>query len=257
MEQDSRLFMKNMLKSTFKTKVSNTEEFTSPIVDAIRENTEAIKDKDVAKQISKPIVTALVDVIEKIGEKSASEDSKLDKFFERIQVVKGEDGVSWPKPTDEELLQIIEPLIPAPIKGDPGEDYVLTAKDKKEIAKAIKVPIVEKIIEHTVETIVEKTPIITNEIKEVAVADTPEALKEKLESLNGDERLDSRAIKNLPKQTFGGGINRIDSANDVRIVSPTNGQTLVWNAEKQVWVNSTGGSGAVDGAARLFAFMGS
>jgi hypothetical protein len=34
--------------------------------------------------------------------------------------------------------------------------------------------------------------------------DTAEEVKDKLESLKGDERLDARAIKNLPKQQFGG-----------------------------------------------------
>ena len=57
-----------------------------------------------------------------------------------------------------------------------GEDYILTDKDKKEIAKEIKVPIVEK----KIETIIEKQPIITNEIKEVAVADTRLQIVEKI-----------------------------------------------------------------------------
>lgn len=260
--EDPRLFFKNMLKSTFKTKVSNTDEFTSPVVDAIRENTEAVKDKDVAKQMSKPIVTALVDVMDKIDERKEYEDSKLDKLFSNIQQlkidkildeiesVKGEKGDDGHTPTEEELIPIIEPLIkpliPDPIPGEPGKDYVLTAKDKKEIAKSIKVPVVEKVIE----TIIEKQPIVTNEVKEVAVADTPEKIKEKLEGLEGEERLDAKAIKNLPKSIFGGGggIKRIDAANDTRIISPTNGQTLVWNSTRQVWENSSAsaGSGTVE-----------
>jgi len=67
-----------------------------------------------------------------------------------------------------------------PIKGKDyfdGENYILTAKDKKEIARAITVPVVEKIIEKTVvreipgETIIREIPIVTNEIKEVATLD--------------------------------------------------------------------------------------
>ena len=53
------------------------------------------------------------------------------------------------------------------IKGDKGNSYILTETDKNDIAKKIKVPIVEKIIER-VETIKEQ-PIITNTVKEVAV----------------------------------------------------------------------------------------
>lgn len=79
--------------------------------------------------------------------------------------------------------------------GEGGKDYVLTSEDKREIAGAIKVPIVEKVIEKT-ETIIEQ-PIITNEIKEVAIAETPLQIKDKLETLKKDERLDKKAIKGL------------------------------------------------------------
>lgn len=41
-----------MLKSVFNTKVSNSEEISSPVVEAIRENTEAVKDKETAKNPS-------------------------------------------------------------------------------------------------------------------------------------------------------------------------------------------------------------
>ena len=170
------------------------------------------------------------------------EIEKLDAKVKELNNFKGEKGDS---PSLQELREIIEPLILPPIKGDPGKDYVLTAKDKKEIAKSIKVPIVEK----TVETIIEKQPIVTNEIKEVAVTESSEKIKEKLESLEGDGRLDAKAIKNLPKPSFGGGIKRIDGALDTRIISPANGQTLVWNSTRQVWENSSaGGSGTPAGS---------
>lgn len=86
------------------------------------------------------------------------------------------------KPTDAELLALIRPLIPPPEKGDPGKDYVLTEKDKKQIAKSIPVPVVEKIIEKT--EVIHEQPIVTNEIKEVAVKDTPEEI---IEKINEDE----------------------------------------------------------------------
>lgn len=81
------------------------------------------------------------------------------------------------------------------IKGDPGADYVLTEQDKKEIAATIKVPVVEKVIEKT--EVIKEIPIVTNEIKEVAVADMAEDIRNKLELLSGDERLDKSAIKGL------------------------------------------------------------
>ncbi len=93
----------------------------------------------------------------------------------------------------EDRLEGIEGQLPAlreaedgytPKKGvdyEDGKDYVLTEQDKKDIAKSITVPIVEKVIIKEVpgETIREivKQPIVTNEIvervveKEVATLD--------------------------------------------------------------------------------------
>lgn len=94
-----------------------------------------------------------------------------------------------------EILKQKEPI--QGLKGDKGDSYVLTDKDKKEIASKIKVPIVDKVIEKT--EVIKEQPIITNEIKEVAVTDTPEVLRDKLESLEDDARLDKSAIKGLDK----------------------------------------------------------
>lgn len=236
-------FIKNMLKSTIKTSVQNTDDISSPIVYSI--------DKlPSAKDIAHPIVSATIDMKNDILDAIKEISSKSP--FEGISMIKGDKGDKGDSPSDEELKTIIKPLIPEfipePIKGDDGKDYVLTVKDKKDIAKSIKVPVVEKVVE----TIIEKQPIITNnvEVREVALTDSAEKIKEKLESLEGDDRLDAKAIKNLPKPSFGGGsgIKRIDGANDTRIISPTNGQTLVWNSSRQVWENSSvgGGTGTVD-----------
>lgn len=81
--------------------------------------------------------------------------------------------------------------------GIDGEDYILTEQDKKEIAQSIKVPVVEKVIEKT--EVIRETPIVTNEIKEVAKYESPESLRDKLETLTDDSRLDASAIKNLPE----------------------------------------------------------
>jgi hypothetical protein len=90
----------------------------------------------------------------------------------------------------------IENLVKNVKKGDPGEkpvagidyqipkdgkDYVLTDKDKKDIASTIKVPVVEKVIEKT--EVVKEQPIITNEIKEVAKYETPDQIAAKLNTL--------------------------------------------------------------------------
>lgn len=124
-----------------------------------------------------------------IAEVKASEVS-LDKVLESV---KGKDAIP---PTDEHILEIIKPFIPPPIKGEPGDDYVLTQDDKLEIAKKIKVPVVEKIIEKT-ETIVEQ-PLVTNEIKEVAKYETGKQIADKLNIL--EEVVDQKVIKGLTKK---------------------------------------------------------
>lgn len=152
-------------------------------------------------------IHTLEDNLESHKEQMYKQFEKLEEKFEKtvneiketmpnlddvLKSVKGMPGDEGHSPTNEELITIIEPLIPEPIKGD---DYVLTEKDKKEIAKSIPVPVVEKIIEKT-KTIVEQ-PIVTNEIKEIALADTPEQIRGKLETLKEEARLDKDAIKGL------------------------------------------------------------
>lgn len=91
--------------------------------------------------------------------------------------------------------------------GKDGENYILTPQDKQDIAKGIKVPIVEKIITQKTE-VIKEIPIVTNitEIKEVAVLD-PDLLpqygtkfRDGLELLKEDDRLDISAIKGLSKR---------------------------------------------------------
>lgn len=121
---------------------------------------------------------------------------ELEEAIEKIELQKGDDGKT---PTEKELLDLMYPLIPDPIPGEPGDDYVLTEKDKKEIAEKIEVPIVEKVIEKT-ETIIREQPLITEITKEVAVAETPEQIRNKLELLQGEERLDKKAVKGLDEE---------------------------------------------------------
>ena len=109
------------------------------------------------------------------------------------------DMMKGDKPTTEELLEIIIPLIPEPVKGDKGDkgdDYVLTQKDKQEIASSITVPIVEKVIVEKTEVIKEQ-PIVTEIVREVALTDTANQLRDKLESLKKGEKLTIYAIEDL------------------------------------------------------------
>lgn len=109
-----------------------------------------------------------------------------------LEQVKGKDGYTPKKGKDY-------------FDGEPGKNYVLTDKDKREIARSIEVPVVEKVVERT--EIIKEQPVITNEIKEVAVFDEKKfqeeipklgaIIRDALELLQGDDRLDKSAIKGL------------------------------------------------------------
>ena len=117
--------------------------------------------------------------------------------------------------TEDEVKQLIEKLQSGELKGEKGDSikgdsYILTEDDKKEIAKKIDVPVVEKVIE-----IIKEQPIITeitkitNKIKEVAISETPEQIVDKVnissrkvkkESVEGIEQMeeDISTIKTRP-----------------------------------------------------------
>ncbi len=75
--------------------------------------------------------------------------------------------------------------------GNPGENYILTEADKKEIARSVDVPIVEKITE-----IVHEQPIVTQVVKEKAVTDKATVIADKLNTLKGV--IDYTVIKDAP-----------------------------------------------------------
>jgi hypothetical protein len=89
-------------------------------------------------------------------------------------------------------------------KGEDGKDYILTDKDKLEIASKIKVPIVEKVIEKT--EVIKEKPIVTEVVKnkitnlivEKAVTDEPEVIAKKLNTLK--EKISYKVLKDTPKQ---------------------------------------------------------
>lgn len=152
----------------------------------------------------------------------------------------------------EETQKMEGPEGYTPVKGtdyEDGKNYVLTEDDKSEIAKRVEVPVVEKIVERT--EVIRETPTVTeihntvNEIKEVAVPDTAEATRDKLTSLEGDERLDISAIK---------GVKELEDNLDERIKTIPRGsvggatrgvQLLVGSAKKGLanYINFIAGAG--------------
>lgn len=107
---------------------------------------QAIKDKKIIDNSSFAVFQMVEDLNDRL-------DNEIPKITEILEKIKGDDGHT---PTEEELIPLIQSLIPEPIVPEDGKDYILTDKDKSEIAKSIIVPIVEK----EVKTIVEKTEIV-------------------------------------------------------------------------------------------------
>lgn len=144
--------------------------------------------------------------------------------------------------------------------GADGTDYVITEDDKKEIAtevetmldkdsiaqeavkliplqeisdkisKNIKVPVVEKIVEKT--EVIRETPIVTENVVQIAVADTAEVTVDKINELPTDtdeHKIDASHIKNLPAPTVvkGGfrGVGLTDGDKGDVVVS-NNGKTF-------------------------------
>lgn len=153
------------------------------------------KDKRKIAKLTKLLEEGNLAIAEYLFEIEEKIDTQIPGLKEVIERMKGDKG---DKPTEEELLVLIKPLIPPPTLPINGEDYVLTEEDKKEIAGQIEVPVVEKIIERT--EVIKEIPIITEKVTqettEVAVADTPEQLQEKLLSIE-DAWIPMSAVKYL------------------------------------------------------------
>jgi len=213
---------------------------------------------------------------DKVKMELVNEPNDLAKAF--FSMLKGDKGDSPIKGkdylTNEELQQIKDEVTPKLGTDyqlpENGKDYILTDEDKKEIAKKIKVPIVEKIIEKT-ETIKEQ-PIITNEVKEVAVAETAEQIVQKLQAIK-QAWLELSQIKGLQELINESGANFLNQAKslvprslsglyDVDVRTITDQQTLVFDAVKRKFVPGTPASGTgftketptgtVDGANQTF-----
>lgn len=146
--------------------------------------------------------------------KKQKESETIDKVISKIEAFKGDPGAD----ADEDY--IIEAVIPRVL------EQIRQPKDGKDGADAD----TELIIKEMLPLVMEKMPrpkelneslIIQKIVSRIRIPqdgkpgekgkdgspDTPVQVKEKLEALKGDERLDASAIKNLPKPVmqFGGG----------------------------------------------------
>jgi hypothetical protein len=107
---------------------------------------------------------------------------EVESIKKEITPVKWKDYFDWQDPTVGKLLSLIEPLIPAPIKGEDWKDWTnwLDADEDR-----------------IVKTVMKKMPK-PKDWKDWS-PDTPEQIKTKLEKLKWEERLDIKAIKWIDK----------------------------------------------------------
>lgn len=224
--------------------------------------------KSALQEISKKEMPSKMDVV-----LSGKRDEIASAFFSMLRGDKGDSikGDKGDTPTDEHLLSLIEPLIPEPIKGDDGQDYILTERDRQQIASKIKVPIVEKVIE---KTIIEQ-PIV----KEVAIGDTPDEVVEKVNTASKKIKADRvegmaglmREVANYGSNPQGGatgGTNQILIKNNGTLVSAhvteldfTTNMSLTYGNNGKITVTATGGSsafyvetptGAINGSNKIY-----
>ena len=168
-----------------------------------------------------------------------------DKVDTEIASIKKEVGTSIAEVNKKASQAILEASRVAKMEGKPGkpgdkgDSYVLTDSDKKEIAKSIPVPIVEKVIEKHTETIIKEQPIITEKEIQIPIPlhTSPQEVRDLLELLKEDERLDAKAIKGLeeyikanpaPQQPMLHPTS-IGNLPDVNVVGVTVDQVLAWN----------------------------
>lgn len=216
-------------------------------------------------RLERAIKGDVVSVFEHIDDVESSINTEVEQIHAKI------DSLDIPERlTEQDLVSIIEPLIPEPVKGDKGDSYVLTSQDKEEIVSKIKVPVVEKIIERTEVKVQDidtakiasdasilafnaiKDSIPSKESIATEITTQGENVRDSLELLQDENRLDRKAIKGLEdyeevselartKANNGmrGGKGLFSQMNDVVVTNPTNGQVPKYNSTTGKWENGT------------------
>jgi len=129
------------------------------------------------------------------------------------------------------------------VTEDAKKDFDNQVKELKTLIERVKnIPPV--IIEKT--EVIRETPIVTNEIKEVALPIEVEVVVAEINDLpiEPEFQIDASHIKNLPKPVItGGGSRLLQYLADVNIQSPANNEVLKYNSTTHLWENGTGGGG--------------
>lgn len=138
-----------------------------------------------------------IDSLQQQISKELPEDKKIENIAMKlavrlIDIQKGDDGKT---PTEEELVALIKPLIPTVEDGKTPTNEELLALIR---------PLILQIKDGATPTKEELIALITPLIPPAVPGkdgspDSPEQVRDKLETLQGEERLDASAIKNLPE----------------------------------------------------------
>lgn len=180
------------------------------------------------------ILEHLLELEETVDQKIDEIKAEIPSIKDVISRVKGEAGYTPVKGTDYNDGY-------TPVKGEdyfdgePGKDYILTNKDKDEIAQKIEVPVVEKVVEK----IIHEQPVVNETIKNITV-ENPVTGKEVVEKINSleiepDLQIGFEHIKDWKKHVkeeirsfggtnnLGGGITGRDLFQDIDISSQFDG----------------------------------
>lgn len=230
------------------------------------------------------LIVKLINLYENGNNELENRIMELSSYISTLELKHGIDGKT---PTSEELIELIRPLIPS---AKDGKDYILTDEDRKYIVSSIK-----KHVKNGADGADGKNYILTErDKKDIAssILFDPVVVKEKkieeirdgIEKLVGEEKLDVlelknldkidvdySQIKNLPQQKViytGGGISQetLDNAlstkadlengkvpleqlpDDLGGVQSVNGQTgVVELTAEDIATNNGIGGGTVDG----------
>lgn len=136
-------------------------------------------------------------------------------------------GETLKKKSEDELDYTLSDEDVEKLRGPKGDAYELKESDIVEIASKVKIPTVE------IKTVVEKTtvtkeiPIVTEIVKEVAMHQTPEEIRDSLEGLVGDERLKYTAIDGLEE------LLKSKGAKEIRLIGGPGGIFMYVNGVKK------------------------
>ena len=191
-------------------------------------------------QMGKELALAeeFIDIGEKMDENKDIIEKKLDTTIQGLNDLKEIKNVIENKDTEvirTELLHVVT------LKGDKGDDYILTNKDKKEIASMVKVPVVEKVVEKVTEVV--NQPI--ESIIEKAVYESGIDIVNKINLLPIDEesQIDASHIKNLPEtvRSVGFGSMIKEAPKDDKFYARKNRQwEEITNGGDSTWGSITG-----------------